>query len=76
LGFIGGIEVSESLFGKMFAGILPSTVKPTLEQDVLKLNITESEFVEMATKGMDERIKSAISIKLKEGKIEITVRLV
>jgi hypothetical protein len=69
------IEMSEGLLKGMFAGVLPSTVIPKLEGQELKLTITESEFIEMATKGIDDRIKRAMTIKIKEGYIEITVRL-
>lgn len=68
--------MSEGLLNKMFAGVLPSTVVPKLENQELKLNITEKEFTEMATRGLDERVKNSMTLRLKEGVIEITVRLI
>jgi len=66
----------EGLFGTMFKGIFPPTVKPVLEGDLLTIKITESEFVEMVMKGLDERVKNAIKVSLKEGYIEIKVKLI
>jgi hypothetical protein len=59
----------------MFKGILPSTVKPAFLDNNIVIKITEEEFREMALRGVDERFKANLSIKLKEGYIEITVRL-
>jgi hypothetical protein len=59
----------------LFKGILPSTVRPTLSDNNIVIKITEEEFKEMALRGVDERFKANLSIKLKEGYIEITVRL-
>jgi hypothetical protein len=59
----------------MFKGILPNTIKPTLIDNNIVIKITEEEFKEMALKGVDERLKTNLIIKLKEGYIEITVKL-
>jgi hypothetical protein len=59
----------------MFKGILPNTIKPTLIDNNIVIKITEEEFKEMALKGLDERLKANLIIKLKEGYIEITVKL-
>jgi hypothetical protein len=63
------------LISDMFKGILPSTVRPILTGNDIVIKITEEEFKEMALRGVDERFKANLSIKLKEGYIEITVRL-
>jgi hypothetical protein len=59
----------------LFKGILPSTVRPILSDNNIVIKITEEEFKEMALRGIDERFKANMSIKLKEGYIEITVKL-
>jgi hypothetical protein len=59
----------------MFSGVLPRTVKPAIEGNEIKIRITESEFIEMATKGIDDRIRQSMKIKITEGAIEVTVRL-
>ena len=59
----------------MFKGILPNTIKPTLIDNNIVIKITEEEFKEMALKGLDDRLKTNLIIKLKEGYIEITVKL-
>jgi len=64
------------LLGDMFKGILPSTVRPMLTDNNIVIKITEEEFREMALRGVDERFKANMSIKLREGYIEITVRLI
>jgi hypothetical protein len=63
------------IISDMFKGILPSTVRPILLDNNIVIKITEEEFKEMALRGVDERFKANLSIKLKEGYIEITVRL-
>jgi hypothetical protein len=60
----------------LFKGILPSTVRPILSDNNIVIKITEEEFKEMALRGIDERFKANMSIKLKEGYIEITIKLV
>jgi hypothetical protein len=60
----------------LFKGILPSTVRPILTDNNIVIKITEEEFKEMALRGVDERFKANLSIKLKEGYIEITVKLI
>jgi hypothetical protein len=59
----------------LFKGILPSTVRPILSDNNIVIKITEEEFKEMALRGIDEKFKANMSIKLKEGYIEITVKL-
>jgi hypothetical protein len=59
----------------LFKGILPSTVRPILSENNIVIKISEEEFKEMALRGIDEKFKANMSIKLKEGYIEITVKL-
>jgi DNA-directed RNA polymerase beta' subunit len=63
------------IISDLFKGVLPSTVRPALTNNDIVIKISEEEFREMALKGVDERFKTNMSIKLKEGCIEITVRL-
>lgn len=63
------------LLDGMFKGVLPDTVKPSMSGNDIKLVITEAEFLSIATKGIDERVKNAITVKILEGRIEVTVRL-
>lgn len=63
------------LLDGMFKGILPASVKPAIEGNEIKIRITESEFIEMATKGMDERVRQSMRIEIVKGAIEVTVRL-
>lgn len=63
------------LIPTMFQGILPQTVKPAIEGNEIKIVITEQEFKEMAFRGIDERVRPNITLKILEGKIELSVRL-
>jgi len=63
------------LLDGMFKGILPASVKPEISGNEIKIRITESEFIEMATKGVDDRIRQSMRIRIVEGAIEVTVRL-
>lgn len=60
----------------LFKGVLPDTIKPQVIGNDIKLVITEADFITMATKGIDPQVQRATTIKITEGKIEITVRLV
>ncbi|MBS7612474.1 hypothetical protein KEJ27_09820 [Candidatus Bathyarchaeota archaeon] len=67
--------MSEGLINTMFRGILPSTIKPVLADNNIVIKITEPEFREMALRGIDESFRKNIEIRIKEGYIEVTVRL-
>lgn len=66
----------KGLLGSVFSGILPPSVKPQLADNVLTIKITEEEFKQIAFRGLDERVKNAFEIRIREGYIEIKVRLI
>jgi len=50
-------------------------IKPRLENNVIVIEITESEFINAVTRGLSDAQRKAISIKFHEGKMVITLRL-
>mgnify|MGYP000406751283 FL=1 len=65
------------LLGELFKqfNIMGIKSKPELLNNELVITITEQEFKEVVFKGLDERAKNNISIKLEDGKIVIKVKL-
>ena len=52
------------------------TASPRMENNVIKLEITEQELYNALTRGLDPRVKSAISLRIEPGKLVIEVKLI
>jgi len=65
------------LLGELFKqfNLLGIKSKPELLNNELIITITEDEFKEVVFKGLDERAKNNISIKLENGRMVIKVKL-
>jgi len=65
------------LLGELFKqfNIMGIKSKPELLNNELVITITEQEFKEVVFKGLDERAKNNINIKLEDGRIVIKVKL-
>jgi len=50
-------------------------IKPVLDKDSIVIEITEKEFYEAVTRGLNEQQKRAITIEFHEGKMIIKVKL-
>jgi hypothetical protein len=70
---VGGGVLSQ-LFRQINVAGLP--IKPQLIQNELVIEFTEEEFKEATTKDLDPRMKQAIKIEFRDGKMVIRVRLI
>lgn len=51
------------------------SIKPNVENNELKIVITQSELADMATRGIEGRFKGAIKVELHEGQMLLRVAL-
>jgi len=67
----------EGLLSQIFKGtpLAGIGITPQLVQNEIKIEITEQQFKELIFKGLDERGKKAVNIKLENGKLIVTIKL-
>jgi len=69
--------MSEGLLSGMAKYLQPYgiTTLPKIEQNEIKIEVTEEQIKNAITQGMNESLKKAINVELKEGKMIIKIRL-
>jgi hypothetical protein len=56
-------------------GLGQLSTPPTMENQEITITITEQEMEQVMKKGLDERTKNSITLKITDGKVLIKVRL-